>query len=67
LTNIQDHIFGPNVWFGANSIHGVPFASTVPLSTVFPHHVNDTPGKTNTKKMIMAEIATPESKAAERT
>jgi hypothetical protein len=60
-------VVGPNVSFAANSFHGIPWLSTVPLLTLFPHQLRLTPGKTNVKKITIADTATPESSAAERT
>jgi hypothetical protein len=63
----QDQVFGPKVSFTPNSFHGIPCASTVPPSTVFPHQLRETLGKTKVKKITIAETATPESSAADRT
>jgi hypothetical protein len=47
--------------------HGVPLPSIVVLWTVFPHQFTDIPGKMTAKKMITAEMASPESSAADNT
>lgn len=67
LHSHHDQVLSPNVSFSFNSSHGVPLLSTVPLLTLFPHQLRLTPGSTNEKKIKIAETATPESRAADKT
>jgi hypothetical protein len=45
----------------------VPFPSTVLLLTLLPHQLKEAPGRINVKKITIAEVATPESIAADKT
>lgn len=67
-------LVGPNFSPGASCLSGMLMPSALAQETVLPHQVSMTPapmvpfrGNWRAKKMITAEIATPESRAADRT